>query len=209
MPTPTWVQEAWPFLKGIIGWGAASFVVENFFKPRKARRSLAHVLAEEVSLNLQLVVSQLAWFGLHPNEIPADLKLLDRVYETNTARIGELPDELTGPLILHYERIGTINRLTGDLGRLADEIQTIKRDPDRHGGVEALKVAGERMRRGMLVYKAAFAAALEEGDFLLRKLRVLETFGGRVGYWFRKKPMLDTGEAHQKVVAHSEQLGAG
>lgn len=206
---PQWISRVLPFVQGAVGWSAASFVVETFVRPSRGRRRLAHVLAQEVGHDLELLVLQLEYFQIAPNELPADLHLADGVYRAVLDRIGELSDKVTGELILFYERIASINNQKNELATLIDAVAEGRRDPDRHGGASALELKQERLARGVQVFKGTFIAAAQQGDKLLRQLRVAETFLGRFGYWFRKKPTLDPAEARQRVTAHREALGDG
>ena len=87
-----------PFLKGVIGWSAASFAYENFVKPSKSRRQLARVLAEEVAQVLQMTVHQAEYNEVQPTTVPGDFLLHQDVYKALLSRVGELPDGLVGDL---------------------------------------------------------------------------------------------------------------
>jgi hypothetical protein len=203
---PQWVID---LLKGALGWSAASFVYEVFVKPSRGRRRLAHVLAQEVGHNLELIVLQLEYFTIAPNELPADLKLADGVYKAVVGRIGELDDDVTGELILFYERVASINEQTSALVTLADAIAAIKRNPDAGGGIPALEMKVQQMNRAASVYKNTFATSAEQGDRLIRMLRVAETPLGKFGYRFRAKPQLDPAEARKRVAEHHDKMGKG
>jgi hypothetical protein len=62
------------------------------------------------------------YWGEHEIWDRLELKLADSVYRSVVDRIGELPDRITGELLLFYERIGTINTLTTQLGALSEDI---------------------------------------------------------------------------------------
>lgn len=72
MDIPELLGQIGPFLKGVIGWSAASFAYENFVKPSKSRRRLARVLAEEVAQILQMTVHQAEFNRLQPKTVPGD-----------------------------------------------------------------------------------------------------------------------------------------
>ena len=206
MVVPPWLNEWTPFLKGAVGWSAAGFINESLIKPSRARRRLAHVLAEEVAQNLRLLVLQTEFFKVAPSELPADFKLSDTIYRAVVARIGELPDTLTGDLLLFYLRVENINTMMKDILIVHDLVEVIKRDPDRNGGIERLVAKQEYLRRAILVYKESFAVGLEQADLALRRLRVEETFLGAFGYRFRRKPMLNPGEARRDVLEKLQRL---
>jgi hypothetical protein len=191
-----------PFLKGAVGWSAASFIYESIIKPKASTRRLAHVLAEEMSQNLQLLVGQRALFQLQPNTLSADLKLTDVVFKSMLGRIGELPDDMTGQLLLFYSRLDHINGVTKELGVAVDRQKAIKQNPDANGGMSALEDTNEFLRRGFITYRDAFQVCIDQAAVLLPKLRVAETRFGRFGYFFRKKPKLDVAATREDVASH-------
>jgi hypothetical protein len=53
-----WLTEVSPWVQGLFGGTGATLFWEGILKPVRARRSLAHVLAEEVAHNLQYAAEQ-------------------------------------------------------------------------------------------------------------------------------------------------------
>ena len=206
MMLPPWVESIIPFLKGALGWSAASFAVENFIKPSRARRQLARVLAEEVAQILQIAVHQAEYLRLEPNSVPGDFVLHSDVYRALTARVGELPDDVVGDLILFYQRVHTLNTDSANMRTLIDDVASIKSDPDRHGGLNVLAAKSEHLRRGMIVWREHFPVIIQQTDRVLRRLRIAETPFGRLGYWFRRKPTLDPEQVRSAVEARSAKL---
>jgi len=203
---PLWFLPLLPFLKGAGGWSAARFLNETLVKPSRARRRLAHVLAEEIAHNLQMLVGQDEYFKVAPNEIPSDFQLSDVVFKAVLSRLGELPDGLTGEVLLLYLRIDATNARTRDLSKTIEQIHTISQDPDRNGGSAALAAKNEYLRRGGKVYKDGFTVSIEHEDPVLRRLRVQETLFGRLGYRFRRKQLLNRADAKRAVADLAQHL---
>jgi hypothetical protein len=201
-----WLIPLVPFLKGAVGWSAASFLNETIIKPSRSRRRLSHVVAEELSHNLQMLVHQNEYFRLYPGDFPADFHLSEIVSKAILARLGELSDKLTGDLLVFYLRVENINNMTRDLSGVIEAVKEIKRNPDQNGGLSRLEDRREYLRRGMIVYKQSILSAIPQADRLLRQLRVKETLLGRVGYLFRRKPTLNLADAREAAAAQGRKL---
>ena len=206
MDIPELLSQIGPFLKGVIGWSAASFAYENFVKPSKSRRQLARVLAEEVAQVLQMAVHQAEFNRLQPKTVPGDFLLHQDVYKALISRVGEFPDGLVGDLILFHQRVAVINDDTRRMHDAIDKLERIKRDPDHNGGLGALKSTEEYLRTGMIVWHGHFPVIVEQGNRILGQLRVAETPFGKLGYIFRKKPALDIADVRNAVVARHDRL---
>jgi hypothetical protein len=205
---PPWLAALVPFLKGALGWSAASFVYENVVKASRSKRQLARVLAEEVSLALQAVVYHGEMAELRPKTVPEDFRLHGDVYQALLSRVGELPDHIVGELLLFHQRCAVLNEDTRRMLDAVERLERIKRDPDRNGGLEALDATREGLRRGLMVWRGHFPVLAEQGNRLLRNLRIAETPLGRVGYLFRRKPTLDVAQVRENVAARVKQLEA-
>lgn len=203
---PPWLEALVPFLKGALGWSAASFVYENVVKTSRDKRQLARVLAEEVSLALQAVAYQGEMAELRPKTVPEDFRLHSDVYRAMLSRVGELPDHIVGELLLFHQRCAVLNEDTHRMLEAIEHLERVRRDPDGNGGLAELDATREVLRRGLMVWRGHFPVLLEQGNRLLRNLRIAETPLGRVGYFFRSKPTLDFVQVRKNVAARVKQL---
>lgn len=85
-------------LAGLFGGIGATFVWEAFLRPVRERRNIAEVLSAEISLNLQLLAG--AHIHARPDKVPTDFELSTSIFDSVVARVGELPPDIVGEVIL-------------------------------------------------------------------------------------------------------------
>lgn len=96
-------------LAGLFGGIGATFVWEAFLRPVRERRNVAEVLSAEVSLNLQMLAG--AHVHARPDKVPPDFELSTAVFDSVVARIGELPPDRVGEVILLYKFFRRLNAI--------------------------------------------------------------------------------------------------
>src|SRR3954467_15148053 len=91
-----WWSSAAPWIQGALGGAGVTMLWEGLLKPRRERRSLAHVLAQEVEVNLQLAQLMKKDRTRDPRNLPpAETPPFETlVYRTLLPRLGELPSRI-------------------------------------------------------------------------------------------------------------------
>lgn len=199
MTLPVWLIPLVPFLKGALGWSAVSFLNETFIKPSRSRRGIATVLAAEVQQILQMVVHQAEYLKIAPKTVTADFHLFNDVYRALLARIAELPEDVVGDLVLFHQRVAIVNLDTARLIGLIDDMKQLSNAGENAIASKAYQGNEEFVRRAMMVWRAHFPVLVQQGDRILRRLRVAETRFGRLGYYFRKKPSINVDQVGIEV----------
>lgn len=102
----------------------ATVVAEAFVRPRLARRSLAELLANDLSVHMQSIVTELAQRTMNKRSVPLPRPFPSPVYSAIVSRLGELPAQLVGEVLLVYRLIERLNeiasRASAALGRMQD-----------------------------------------------------------------------------------------
>jgi hypothetical protein len=98
-------------LLALFGGAAGSALLELWWKPRRTRRRVAALLAEEVNLNAQMCVLHTHLRQRAPGHISPDFQLSHLAFDAVAQEIGELPPEAAGQVILTYHRFDHLRRL--------------------------------------------------------------------------------------------------
>lgn len=108
-------------VSGLFGGIGATLLWEAFLRPVRERRNVAEVLSAEVSLNLQL----LAGTHIHtrPNKVPTDFELSTSIFDSVVSRIGELPPDVVGDVILLYKYFRRLNSIPKTYEQYVDDLR--------------------------------------------------------------------------------------
>jgi hypothetical protein len=99
-----------PWIQGLFGGAGATLLWEAFLKPARDRRSLAAVLLQESSHNLEYATAHRRYLQHNSRGLPADFHLSDLVFRSVTDRIGELSG-VSGLVVISYRQIEALNSL--------------------------------------------------------------------------------------------------
>jgi hypothetical protein len=77
-----------------------------------AARSLAEVLASDVSLHTQSVVAELVQLQQNPKHVPVKRPIPTDVFQSLVARVGELPREAVGHVLALYRVFERMNEIS-------------------------------------------------------------------------------------------------
>lgn len=101
---------------------------EAFIKPKQEERSLAEMLAAELSLNLQILGGEIAQFRQNPRTVPMRSPMQVQIYEATLSRLGQVPLPLINKVVHTYRLLYRINwsaeranLVIEALGQLPDE----------------------------------------------------------------------------------------
>jgi hypothetical protein len=145
-------------LLAVFGGAGSSLLLELWWNPRRARRRVAALLAEEVNLNAQILKLHVHVRRTDPGNIAADFQLMRLAFDAVAQEVGVLPAKVAGQVILTYHYFDRLNRLREMFGeRLGRwrEAQRTKRDDVKElernaiGAVDAFNVLID------VTYKAA------------------------------------------------------
>lgn len=121
-------------LLALFGGAGATLTWEALLKPHLDRRSLAEVLAAEISINLQLL--GVAKVGASATKVPPDFALGMSVYSSVLPRLGVLPPRLVGEAVFLYRYFEELSRLPTRYVHLIAELRTSDENPSLRAGLE-------------------------------------------------------------------------
>jgi hypothetical protein len=98
-------------LLALFGGAGGSLLLELWWNPRRTRRRVAALLAEEVNLNAQILKLQAHLRRTDPGRLTADFQVMQAAFEAVAQEIGALPADVAGQLILTYHYFDGLNRL--------------------------------------------------------------------------------------------------
>jgi hypothetical protein len=199
---PAWLEwwpAAAPWVQGLFGWAGATLLWEAVLKPARERRSLSHVLADEVAVNLQIAAMQQEYVQRNPKGIPADFAFVTVGFSALAGRLSELPTKLVGDVIVFYAALTEANKIPDRFGALVDERKGLgppgpgSRGRLRHDQLEA------ELDRVLVIFNGAINATVDRANALLPRLRRASVPRWRVDYLFRRKRMLTRDELRARV----------
>jgi hypothetical protein len=176
-----WLTDLSPWLQGLFGGAGITLLWEGFLKPGRDRRSLAHVLAEELSLTVQYAAGQRLYIKHNPKGMPGDFAICDAVFTAVAPRLGELPD-LVGEIVLFYHGVRDLNRLPA---LYADAL-----DQYRRGKPPEQAIHDRQMDSVLGVYRTGLEKCVERANALLPKLRRASIPWYRIDLRLRKPKVL-------------------
>jgi hypothetical protein len=191
-----------PWLQGLFGGAGVTFLWEVFLRPSRARRSVARVLAEEVSIGLEHCAAQRLQLELTPTTLPADFQISANAFDALANQLGELPASTVGGVVLFYHQAKVMNGLPIGYGAVHNRWQALA----TAGDTPERKALKEELERYLLVYKMGLEKMVERANELLPQLRRLSVPMWRVDYLLRKKKLLSIDELQKQVAAHGKKL---
>jgi hypothetical protein len=208
----SWLAGASPWIQGLFGGAGATLLWEGFLKPRRERRSLTHVLAEEVALNLELGANHIEWFNHNPKGVPQDFRFLTTVYESVAERLGALPTRLVGEIVLLYAGMDAVNRIPSHFAHALERRDEMRMEQGRLQGpgvFAKISVAARETELEMQLktFRNGLEKAFERANRILPKLRRASISTWRLDQRFRKKSYLSVDQIKQNVAGHAERLG--
>jgi hypothetical protein len=111
---------------GLFGGIGATFLWEAFLRPVRERRNVAEVLSAEISLNLQLLAG--AHVHAKSDKVPTDFELSTSVFDSVVARVGELPPDIIGDVILLYRFFRRLNSIPKTYEQYVDDLRRTSTD---------------------------------------------------------------------------------
>ena len=189
----SWVTEISPWIQGLFGGTGATLFWEGILKPVRARRSLAHVLAEEVGHNLQYAAGQRLLVDKNPGGIPSDFSLSTQVYEALLPRIGELP-KLVGEIVLLYRSIEALNAIPESFTVAFNKFHDPEGQP-----TYVLAQLKEQLNGYLGVYRTGLESVVNRANTLLPKLRRASVPWYRLDLRLRKPKLLSLDELGRTV----------
>lgn len=165
---------------------AATLAWESFAKPRIVGRSLAELLLNDLSLQLQTLSMELAQRLERPRTVPLRRPVQTQVYASVIGRVAELPMPLVGGVVATYRVIERLN----DIGAIAQDalvkyrahVGTPSEADDEHDLARALAMYDSFIRDAMhrisLVQPQLYAAAFPRWSLRRRHAPALATMDG-------------------------------
>jgi hypothetical protein len=157
-----WLKNASPWIQGLFGGAGATLAWEGLLKPTAARRSLAHVLAQEVGHDLQIAAGARASIKYDPDAVPGDFGLSTMIFDAVAARLGELP-HLTGEIVLLYRRAQVLNQMPRGF---ADSLREFRATSDP--GTQ--RIVESELQSILAAYHTGLTTFVNEANALLPKL---------------------------------------
>lgn len=198
---------AYPLVTGFLGWAGATILWESVIKTASARRGLAHMLAEEVGLNLKAAVGGQLQLEYTPRVIPNDFQLSEIAFSALASQAAQLPRSVIGEAILYYQRVKLLNALVAGWGEQLERYRAMQRSPKDFPPIQ-MELQKATLDTALATYSRSLAVMIEQSDLLLRQLRIASTFGGRCGYLFVRKNYVDPAQARKDLEEHHRTLKA-
>ncbi len=109
------LDKLWPglvtVLLALFGGAGGSLLLELWLNPRRTRRRVAALLAEEVNLNAHLLTLHVHLRRKDPRQVSADFQVMQLAFEAVAQEIAALPANVAGQVILTYHYFDRLNRL--------------------------------------------------------------------------------------------------
>jgi hypothetical protein len=202
-----WLKDISPWVQGLFGGAGATLLWEAFLKPAAERRSLAHVLAEEIAHNLQYAAGQRIYLNHNPKGIPYDFALSRMVFDAIAPRIGELPEHVAD-IMLIYRHVESLNALPGAFSNAFDAYRVAQ----TAGGGPRTEEHKRDLETMLGIYKDSLERLVNLSNALLPKLRRKAIPYYRPDLRLRRKPTLsldDLAADVERLVQRRVQQGQG
>jgi hypothetical protein len=199
-----WFYGLSPVLQGLFGGAGATLLWELVLRPARARRAVARVLAEEVSLALESCAAARLQLNLTPRAIPGDFQVSVLAFNAISSDLGELPSELIGETVLFYHHIGLANAIPKTFGETIDRLNGLASSCDT-GERQSLS---RELDQTLVVYRGTLEKLVGRCNSLLPKLRRTAVPLWRIDYLFKRKKLLIVEELNGRVRTHNAKARA-
>lgn len=183
------------WLQGLFGGAGATLLWEGILKPHRDRRSLAHVLAVEISHNLQYAVGQRLYLNENPKGLPGDFRLSNLVFQSVADRVGDLQD-LAGDVVLICRQVDELNALPEGFTRALDQYLAA-RGTDQRREVEARA----QLDSILSVYRTGLETLIGRLNAVLPQLRRRSIAWYRPDQRLAKPKLLKVDDVRKEVAA--------
>lgn len=206
-----WLANSSGLIQGLFGGAGATLLWEGLLKPRREQRNLAHILAEEVSLNIQIAANQIAMFEHNPKSVPQDFRFSTRVFESVAERIGALPTRLVGDVILMYFGMDATNRLPDLFAHTLDVEDAMIAEMNPIGAFPAgpaVQVRHKALGFQIETFKGGVTKGLDRAKELLPALRRAAAPWWQLEHWTGRPFKASFEEDVRKRIAdHARKMG--
>ena len=194
-----WFTQLSPVLQGLFGGAGATLLWELILRPARARRAVARVLAEEVSLALESCAAGRLQLNLTPRAIPGDFQISTLAFNAISSDLGELPSELIGETVLLYHHIGLVNAIPKTFGESLDKWTALA----VVGDTEERQSLRRELDQTLIVYRGSLEKLVERCNAISPKLRRKSVPLWRIDYLFRRKKLLSLEELDERLRTHN------
>jgi len=116
---------------GLFGGVGATVVWEGLVRPARNRKHLARLLVAEIRMNLRQVEWMIESRKANPEFLPLNLSLGTSIFDSFSAQVGDLPEELLLELIELYTRFRNLTQVGATLPTLLEEYELSPEASDR------------------------------------------------------------------------------
>lgn len=192
MPLPI-LSELSPLVQGLFGGAGATLLWELVLRPSRERRQAARVIAQEVSLCLQLAATARYRAEENSSGIAADFSLPTLAFSAIGGSLGALPTEIVGEVVGFYHYVGTLNVLPGNFGSTLDRYRSLAIVGDTE---ERQRLKGD-LDDQLAAYRSGLEFLAAAANKLLPKLRRLSMSWWRVDYLLSEKKQLSAADVQR------------
>jgi hypothetical protein len=121
-------------LLGLFGGAGATLLWEVLLKPLRERRSVAEVLAAEISLNLQLLGAVKLY--ARPDKVPPDSELSTMAFDAIAEKVGELPPQTVAEVIFVYRYFKQLSSLPKYYSQFITDLRSTPSDAPHRATIE-------------------------------------------------------------------------
>jgi hypothetical protein len=155
---PAWVDSLGSgVIAGALGGVLATIAWERWLKPRRVRHLVAKVLEKEISVNLELIGSELASLTT-AKSVSEDFRLSVTIFEAFREQLGELPHESLGEVVMLYRRFEHTQLVHGQVLEKIDKRNAVPI------GAETRARFDREIDRAMAVLDGAFRASINSAN---------------------------------------------
>lgn len=137
---------------------------EGFLKPRIVGRSLAELLAADLSLQLQRLAAERSQLEQAAKHVPSPLPFPTVVYAAVISRVGELPPPIVAETIVMYGILDRLNQAAARAGGFLEQLEQAEEPSD------AAVVAEHRLKRELAQWPLLLDNALQRAKALQPKM---------------------------------------
>jgi hypothetical protein len=191
-----WLKDISPVLQGLFGGAGATLLWEGVLKPARERHNLARVLAEEISINLQIAATMRVYRTQEARHVPSDFGFVTGTFTAVANRVGELPTRLVSPVILFYASLAQANQLPPMYAEIMRRWQDAQNKVTKGQVLPGIEAERDRC---LILFDGAIEKAIERANELLPYLHRAAVPWWRLDYLVRKKRLLTMPEVQARV----------